>query len=117
MAVINYNKSLVEFKTQGGWAYNPGVGRSQWTDTYRAIAEIRFFIHVWQRSACVQDVVDTLHEAHLTSDIDGRVKLAADKYNVLARAARWRTKGVPLKRLTQTPTRESLKQFALREAI
>jgi hypothetical protein len=108
MAVINYNKDLVGFTLKEAWY-------SDCVDT--ATPTIKFFIHVWQKAACLQDVVDTLQEAHLTSAVDGRYKLIADKYNVRARATRWRKKGIPLKSLRATPTYESLKQFALREVI
>jgi hypothetical protein len=107
MAVINYNKDLVGFTLKEAWC----------SDSRVATPTIKFFIHVWQKATCLQDVVDTLQEAHLTSAVDGRYKLIADKYNVCARATRWRKKGIPLKRMRATPTCESLKQFALREAI
>jgi|7_EtaG_2_1085326.scaffolds.fasta_scaffold97635_2 hypothetical protein len=106
MAVINYRKELVSFDKK---IYTCG--------TYYSPA-IKFFIHVWQRATCLQDVLDTFSDAFETSlQPSNNDHLELNGESVKGRASRWRRKGIPLKKLSRVETFDYLKRFALREMV
>ena len=105
MAVINYRKEYVGFDYKNAY----------WSGTNWAIPSVEFFIHVWQRANSVRDVRDTLEHAF---EVHGKSKKYELVLNAISsRAARWRSKGVPLKTLSVTSTLDALKRFATQEAL
>ena len=113
MSVIDYDKNIVD------WDYKEGV----WTPDY-ALPSIEFFVHVWQKAETVQDVIDTFWHAFKN---DSRFKhiyggdpvhyggegyrLFLSRENLLARVARWRRKGVPLKMIKKAKDKTQLNRL------